>query len=73
MSGFDSDLDAALQPDVVITVIRAFSAVLPLIALATGIALLWMYPLYGSRLRDIQQRSAELREAAETHHAQSVG
>jgi GPH family glycoside/pentoside/hexuronide:cation symporter len=58
---FDSDLKTA-QPDTVVTVIRLFSAIMPMIAVVLGIGLLLIYPLYGEYLRDIQQRAETLRE-----------
>jgi GPH family glycoside/pentoside/hexuronide:cation symporter len=59
---FDSDLKTA-QPDAVVTVIRLFSAIMPMIAVALGIGLLLIYPLYGEYLHDIQQRAKTLRES----------
>ncbi len=64
LAGFDADLAAAEQPEAVIMMIRGFSAVLPLGAVLIGVALLWLYPLYGPRLREVQRQAAALREAA---------
>lgn len=61
IAGYNADLDAAAQPDAVLTLIRAFSSILPLSALICGILLLIMYPLHGTYLHNIQQRAAELR------------
>lgn len=58
-----SDVDA--QPAAVSQIIRIFLAVLPLIGLLLGIALLVIYPLHGDYLRDIQQQVGALRRAAE--------
>jgi GPH family glycoside/pentoside/hexuronide:cation symporter len=63
LAGYHSDLSASAQPEAVNTVIRLFSAVIPIVALAIGIGLLLIYPLHGKYLRDIQQRAALLREA----------
>jgi GPH family glycoside/pentoside/hexuronide:cation symporter len=63
LAGFNSDLSASAQPEAVTTVIRLFSAIIPIIALVAGIGLLLIYPLYGKYLRDIQERAALLREA----------
>jgi len=66
-AGFNADLPASAQPDAVATVIRAFAALLPLLAVAGGTALLIAYPLYGSTLADIQRKAAvQRREAAHT-------
>lgn len=59
---YDSDLDAAMQPNAVITLIRMFSSVLPLIALLFGVGLVALYPLHGEYLRKIQQKAAVLRQ-----------
>jgi GPH family glycoside/pentoside/hexuronide:cation symporter len=71
-AGFDSDLAAAAQPDMVGTVIRVFSAALPLSAVVMGVLLLWTYPLYGRRLREIQQRAAWLREDTNRQYSQKI-
>lgn len=64
-AGYNSDLPAGAQPAAVTTVIRLFSAVIPMIALVLGIGLLLIYPLYGKYLGDIQQHAALLRESAD--------
>lgn len=69
IAGYDSELDAATQPDAVINVIRAFSSLLPLVALIIGIGLLLIYPLHGAYLQQIQQRAADLREALKSPQA----
>ncbi len=63
LAGYNSELDAATQPDAVITLIRAFSSVLPLTALVIGIVLVFLYPLHGEYLDTIQERVKKLREA----------
>lgn len=63
LAGYDSDLDAIAQPDAVITIIRVFASILPLVALGGGIALLLVYPLHGAYLRDIQRRVVALRRS----------
>ena len=60
-SGYDSDLSAAQQPADVETVIRAFTAVSPVVAIIIGIGFLLIYPLYGDHLRQIQSRAAQMR------------
>jgi GPH family glycoside/pentoside/hexuronide:cation symporter len=65
LAGFNSELSASAQPEAVTTVIRLFSAVIPIIALVAGIGLLLIYPLSGKYLRDIQERAALLREAVD--------
>jgi len=61
LAGYDADLAAGAQPAAVATLIRAFVAFLPLVALAMGIVLLRIYPLHGEYLRGIQQRVVALR------------
>ncbi|MCD4685281.1 MAG: MFS transporter, partial [Anaerolineae bacterium] len=63
LTGYDSDLSVAEQPDAVIDLIRAFAAVLPLVGLVLGILLLLVYPLHGAYLQEIQQRAAVLRQS----------
>jgi GPH family glycoside/pentoside/hexuronide:cation symporter len=58
LAGYNGDLEAGGQPGAVGTVIRVFLVVLPFIGLTAGIGLLWIYPLHGRYLRDIQQRVA---------------
>lgn len=72
-AGFDADLSAAEQPEAVTTLIRVFSASLPFAAVIIGIALLWVYPLYGKYLHDIQQRVKLLRQEAHTAHKLTIG
>ncbi len=67
---YDSDL--AAQPDAVLAVIRVFAAVLPLLAVILGVALLLAYPLYGKHLLDIQQRAARLRQSAYEQYGQNA-
>ena len=64
LAGYDADLAAGAQPDEVVTLIRAFVAFLPLVALAAGIVLLRIYPLHGEYLQAIQQRVADRRAAS---------
>ncbi|NDJ86119.1 MAG: MFS transporter [Chloroflexi bacterium] len=61
VSGYDADLSVAEQPVAVENTIRAFTAFAPIVAIVFGIALLLLYPLYGERLRAIQQRAAQMR------------
>lgn len=61
LAGYNSDLEVAAQPDAVLTVIRVFFAVLPLSGLVLGIGLLFIYPLYGPYLQDIQRQVAQMR------------
>lgn len=71
-AGYNADLEANAQPEMVGTIIRLFSAALPLTALVVGVLLLWMYPLYGRHLSEIQARAASLRQSAyRRHHEQS--
>ena len=63
-AGYNSDLSVSEQPDAVITLIRMFVAVLPLVGLLLGIGLLFAYPLHGAYLQQVQQRAAALREQA---------
>jgi GPH family glycoside/pentoside/hexuronide:cation symporter len=72
LAGYDSDLSASAQPDAVKTVIRAFSAVLPMTAVVLGVVLLLAYPLYGKYLTDIQERATVLRQAANRRYAQKA-
>jgi GPH family glycoside/pentoside/hexuronide:cation symporter len=71
-AGFDSELKAAEQPAAVGTVIRIFAATLPLAAIVAGVGLLLAYPLYGGRLRDIQDRARLLRQAAQQRHLKNM-
>ena len=64
LAGYDSDLAAGMQPDAVLTVIRVFSAVLPMVAIVAGIGLLVAYPLHGERLEGIQRRAMLMRHRA---------
>jgi len=64
LAGYDSDLAAGMQPEAVITVIRTFSAVLPMIAIVAGIGLLVAYPLHGERLDRIQRQATAMRGRA---------
>jgi len=52
----------------VITVIRTFSAVLPMIAIVAGIGLLVAYPLHGERLDRIQRQATVMRSRAAAEH-----
>ena len=63
LAGFDADL-AAAQPEGVVVAIRAFATALPLVAVVMGVALLFAYPLYGSRLAAVQEKAAALRQDA---------
>ncbi len=63
LAGYDAHLSADAQPQAVILVIRLFAAMLPLLALLLGWALLWKYPLHGAYLQDIQRRAADQRRA----------
>lgn len=69
LAGFDSDLAASAQPEAVVTAIRGFATVLPLLAVVLGTALLFMYPLYGARLKAIQEKAAALRREANAAYA----
>jgi GPH family glycoside/pentoside/hexuronide:cation symporter len=69
-AGFDADVAAAAQPEAVVTAIRAFAVVLPLLAVAAGVALLFAYPLYGHRLAAIQEKAAAMRQDADDALAQ---
>lgn len=64
IAGFDADVAIEAQPEAVTTIIRLFSAAMPLLAIVIGVLLLWIYPLYGKRLAEIQQRAAQLRREA---------
>jgi GPH family glycoside/pentoside/hexuronide:cation symporter len=72
LAGFNSELSASAQPEVVTTTIRLFSAVIPIIALVVGIGLLLIYPLHGKYQRDVQQRAALLREATDQQFEQGM-
>lgn len=63
--GYNSDLDKTEQPAAVATMICGFSVGIPLFAIVTGVTLLWLYPLHGWRLKDIQKQTAKLRQTAE--------
>jgi GPH family glycoside/pentoside/hexuronide:cation symporter len=65
LSGYDADLAVAAQPDEVVTIIRLFSSILPFVALCIGIGLLIAYPLHGEYLRNIQRRTAIMRQELE--------
>ncbi len=69
MTGYSSDLTAATQPDAVVVVIRSFAALLPVIALACGVVLLWIYPLHGPYLDQIQIQNAIRRQNADLEPA----
>lgn len=71
LAGYDSDLTAAAQPDAVITLIRAFSSVLPLGALVIGIILVFLYPLHGTYLNTIQERVKQLRASVSSNKSSS--
>ncbi len=62
-AGYDADLSVSQQPEAVETVIRTFTAFSPLSAVIIGIAVMFMYPLYGERLTTIQEQAAELRRS----------
>jgi GPH family glycoside/pentoside/hexuronide:cation symporter len=64
IAGYNSDLEAAAQPDAVITLIRLYSSLFPLLTMLAGIALLYFYPLYGERLAEIQRRVSARRVEA---------
>lgn len=62
VSGYDADLAVGQQPEAVISVIRAFTAIGPFAAIFIGIWFLWRYPLYGKHLDTIQTRAAQMRD-----------
>ncbi|HLA45400.1 MAG TPA: MFS transporter [Aggregatilineales bacterium] len=62
-SGYDADLAVNAQPNAVPEIIRIFMVVGFATAVIAGIVLLWIYPLYGERLEQVQQRSYEMRAA----------
>ncbi|NDJ75001.1 MAG: MFS transporter [Chloroflexi bacterium] len=63
-AGYNADLTT--QPETVGTVIRVFAAILPQLAVVMGIGMLLAYPLYGSRLLDVQRRAAALRRVTKS-------
>lgn len=65
LAGYNSKLDINEQPAAVASVIRVFAVGTPLFAIVTGIALLWFYPLHGSRLKEIQGQTVQRRREAE--------
>jgi GPH family glycoside/pentoside/hexuronide:cation symporter len=65
LAGYDANWGAEAQPEAVVTLIRAFTAFLPLVALILGILLLAKYPLHGEYLRAIQRQVAALNAQAE--------
>ena len=62
-AGYDADLSVSQQPDAVADVVRSFTAFGPISAVAFGILVMLMYPLYGERLATIQTQAAELRHS----------
>lgn len=73
LAGYDSDLDAALQPDAVASMIRLFAVALPLAAIVGGVLLLYVYPLHGGNLKAIQRRAAVMRgEAIREYNKQAA-
>lgn len=73
LAGYNADLSAEAQPEAVVTLIRTFTAFLPLIALILGILLLAKYPLHGDYLRAIQKQVATLNVQAEGVTTSPVG
>lgn len=63
ISGYDADLSVREQPEILITILRVFTAFGPAIAVGFGILLMLIYPLYGDRLNTIQDKANEMRRA----------
>jgi len=71
IAGYNSELAAAAQPHAVITLIRLYSSLFPLLTMLAGIALLYFYPLHGARLAEIQRQV--IARQSQTEQTRAVG